>query len=106
MDQPFNALAMITAFTRGQSIVVMDTEQETSSAVRGAEGQEQLLAKLAGAEPPSILAYSAGAKATWQALHGGERDAARFVKGSLPRGLNLRGASVVAGVRERKVEAS
>ena len=109
MDKPFNALAMITAFTRGQSIVAMDPEQEMLSAsAGGAEGQEQLLAKLAAAEPPSISAYSAGAKATWQALHGGdEGGAVHFVKGgSLPRGLNLRDASAAAGVGERKVEAS
>ena len=108
MDKPFNALAMITAFTRGQSIVAMDPEQEMLSAsAGGAEGQEQLLAKLAAAEPPSISAYSAGAKATWQALHGGdEGGAVHFVKGSLPRGLNLRDTSAAAGVKERKVEAS
>ena len=88
MDQPFNGLAMITAFTRGQSLIGMDKLVPLVLKDSGTTaGSELLLEHLAGSELPQTASG-----VTWQELHDGERASA---KGSLPRDLNLRSEAQV-----------
>ena len=112
-DQPFNGLAMITAFTRGQDLVHIDsvaaaaakTEAEASSDsietvesssahnIQNQEFLERLAAAHHHAPRDSIdsTSSSVGTDMTWQQLHGGDRAQATIakVRDSLPRDMAL-----------------
>ncbi len=76
MDQPYNALAMITAFTRGQKFNAMDAKLPPGGS--GASAQEQLLRYLASSPVPEREPAATSTKDP------------KAGKGTLPRDLNLR----------------